>query len=89
MELPPRVLPVRFQSTPPARGATQTGGDIHTHTYISIHAPREGGDTYMDIAASALVSFQSTPPARGATTERRILDEMYKFQSTPPARGAT
>ena len=37
-------LPAQFQSTPPARGATEVGnfgGGAHR---ISIHAPREGGD---------------------------------------------
>ena len=34
-----------FQSTPPARGATlQDGAYIHDEP-ISIHAPREGGDS--------------------------------------------
>ena len=61
-----------FQSTPPARGATEwrpavpyfDGGDP-----VSIHAPREGSDPTF---ASQLIptrerQFQSTPPARGAT----------------------
>ena len=59
--------PARFQSTPPARGATQ---HIITHRgfrHISIHAPREGGDIVIQIIAVRLVAFQSTPPARGAT----------------------
>ena len=35
--------------------------------YISIHAPREGGDyDYLDNAVRTN-TFQSTPPARGAT----------------------
>ena len=33
-----------FQSTPPARGATAALGLAGTYAYISIHAPREGGD---------------------------------------------
>ena len=33
-----------FQSTPPARGATPNGRSCHILGYISIHAPREGGD---------------------------------------------
>ena len=35
---------------------------------ISIHAPREGGDSVLALGIPTLVSFQSTPPARGATT---------------------
>ena len=35
---------IKFQSTPPARGATTADGLRVTGKYISIHAPREGGD---------------------------------------------
>ena len=35
----------RFQSTPPARGATPEESYIIPETEISIHAPREGGDS--------------------------------------------
>ena len=34
----------RFQSTPPARGATGYAVDMLQQIDISIHAPREGGD---------------------------------------------
>ena len=34
---------------------------------ISIHAPREGGDSGVSGNAAASGAFQSTPPARGAT----------------------
>ena len=34
---------------------------------ISIHAPREGGDTKSGFYQDPLKPFQSTPPARGAT----------------------
>ena len=35
---------ILFQSTPPARGATQVGAYAVRANAISIHAPREGGD---------------------------------------------
>ena len=35
----------KFQSTPPARGATQIAEALAKGICISIHAPREGGDT--------------------------------------------
>ena len=35
-----------FQSTPPARGATQALIGAVPAGFISIHAPREGGDSY-------------------------------------------
>ena len=37
-------LTIRFQSTPPARGATQALIGTVPSGFISIHAPREGGD---------------------------------------------
>ena len=58
---------LRFQSTPPARGATYRWQLMGNRFLISIHAPREGGDTIWTIMISASLIFQSTPPARGAT----------------------
>ena len=43
---------------------------------ISIHAPREGGDTLAHQVSGAWVLFQSTPPARGATTTPAALDKL-------------
>ena len=37
--------PGLFQSTPPARGATKCDPGETWNTGISIHAPREGGDS--------------------------------------------
>ena len=37
----------RFQSTPPARGATGQNDVVQHSGLISIHAPREGGDSRM------------------------------------------
>ena len=37
----------QFQSTPPARGATQCQRYLQLYATISIHAPREGGDRAM------------------------------------------
>ena len=42
----------RFQSTPPARGATPRARYCPICRVISIHAPREGGDTLPTSAAS-------------------------------------
>ena len=44
----------RFQSTPPARGATRMSGAMLAECAISIHAPREGGDAaiiFVDLKA--------------------------------------
>ena len=56
-----------FQSTPPARGATDGRVFQCGDGYISIHAPREGGDFDESCIVDELPEFQSTPPARGAT----------------------
>ena len=37
--------------------------------HISIHAPREGGDHFIQLHVRLQVTFQSTPPARGATPQ--------------------
>ena len=58
---------LEFQSTPPARGATIVQGETIGHVFISIHAPREGGDDRTSAAGFRGCRFQSTPPARGAT----------------------
>ena len=65
-----------FQSTPPARGATLLHTADMIATCISIHAPREGGDTSNALECLNDVKFQSTPPARGATS--------YKTDQFPP-----
>ena len=102
-----------FQSTPPARGATnhlprirktmenfnprpprggrqQLSDDRHRQPFISIHAPREGGDFAILSVFVLILLFQSTPPARGATHQARKPCQLSnQFQSTPPARGAT
>ena len=57
--------------------------------FISIHAPREGGDFTASNKNAAESLFQSTPPARGATNFTRQTVNKEVFQSTPPARGAT
>ena len=132
----PWCIVPKFQSTPPARGATaKTWQTAPPHQTISIHAPREGGDCWRRRGTFCGRSFQSTPPARGATvlvlcvgagrgdfnprpprggrhcvtsllvltfdisihapreggdTVHRILfTRQSRFQSTPPARGAT
>ena len=79
----------RFQSTLPARGATQRFTGLRHNAAISIHAPRTGSDTSPAISPSASSPFQSTLPARGATQIASDLTPTIQFQSTLPARGAT
>jgi len=59
--------PLEFQSTRPARGATQRLFCLLTLCLVSIHAPRAGRDAKSAGVRSGRVLFQSTRPARGAT----------------------
>ena len=77
-----------FQSTPPARRATLTFWAISSVVWISIHAPREGGDLAVDDVSHEMNGFQSTPPARGATS--LLLPARYRpinFNPRPPRGG--
>ena len=80
----------RFQSTPPARGATEAV--VGCPVQISHFNPRppRGGRRGAWVFQQAGSRFQSTPPARGATgAGRHFRIHSRSFQSTPPARGAT
>ena len=80
----------RFQSTPPARGATLPATTHNQTALFQSTPPREGGDTIpVGTLPTSTTSFQSTPPARGATKVIPRPSPCSKFQSTPPARGAT
>ena len=77
-----------FQSTPPARGATDLVVFQTALTQISIHAPREGGDLAMSVGFIPARIFQSTPPARGATwPPRRPPRIRSDFNPRPPRGG--
>ena len=56
---------------------------------ISIHAPREGSDTWGGLRPGLQDLFLSTLPARGATQRRPSKARPRQFLSTLPARGAT
>ena len=58
---------IRFQSTLPARGATESACRNENAGNISIHAPRTGSDQGDLDKETRLKLFQSTLPARGAT----------------------
>ena len=79
----------RFQSTLPARGATEQKRAKNWCNSISIHAPREGSDGVRAIHPFPVAEFQSTLPARGATRISPRRSANSEFQSTLPARGAT
>ena len=79
---------VEFQSTPPARGATDIP-DATAWTVQFQSTPPARGATVIQRMYAGLHQFQSTPPARGATHVEDISSRELEFQSTPPARGAT
>ena len=68
MHFPLHTLSMVFQSTRPARGATEVKKQWLSFGNISIHAPREGRDLRSATGFQRLTLFQSTRPARGATT---------------------
>ena len=56
---------VRFQSTPPARGATAPRLCSRDRVRISIHAPREGGDHFEQVYSDNWWDFNPRPPRGG------------------------
>ena len=77
-----------FQSTLPARGATQRRLFCLRHLIISIHAPRTGSDTISLLyCARATISIHA--PRTGSDLPKGCSLLGSEFQSTLPARGAT
>ena len=56
---------------------------------ISIHAPREGGDSWPIWSELYPAHFNPRPPRGGRLLNDTISHRHFAFQSTPPARGAT
>ena len=78
----------RFQSTPPVRGATEVVHQPLAPGFISIHAPRAGGDLSSVLTVASDTVFQSTPPVRGATVGRMMGTGNSKdFNPRPPCGG--
>ena len=76
-----------FQSTPPARGATKKA---HYHVlwrYISIHAPREGGDTTAATDPVDLFDFNPRPPRGGRPGHSAGRTAGQNFNPRPPRGG--
>ena len=85
----PGLLPGRFQSTHPARGATPVKFSSQNRVAISIHAPREGCDKYRSVTTGYGSNFNPRTP-RGVRHGNAISGIGHLiFQSTHPARGAT
>ena len=79
----------RFQSTLPARGATKTIRIDFLRKVISIHAPREGSDVFLNLFSCTYIDFNPRSPRGERQSTEGIMINLMKFQSTLPARGAT
>ena len=81
--------PIQFQSTLPARGATDAARVASSYRDISIHAPRTGSDWICRDSSKSAHDFNPRSPHG----ERPLGGVQYSrenvFQSTLPARGAT
>ena len=79
-----------FNPRPPCGGRPLYAHPVSvTLVFISIHAPRVGGDVRARSVAVRLLVFQSTPPVWGATSKLASRLIACIFQSTPPVWGAT
>ena len=77
----------KFQSTPPARGATIIDGRLGPGRRISIHAPREGGDNN-SIKINVHISISIHAPREGGDQSPRCkLSTRNNFNPRPPRGG--
>ena len=77
-----------FNPRPPRGGRPQRWKEKKLYNYISIHAPREGGDRAFLYAPARHQIFQSTPPARGATWwDTGVVGNYTHFNPRPPRGG--
>ena len=76
----------KFQSTPPARGATVLSTLVRWVSMISIHAPREGGD---DKTVRVLIEggISIHAPREGGDAPRSIPVPAYTYFNPRPPRG--
>ena len=77
----------KFQSTPPARGATPKAVRASVTISISIHAPREGGD---DIGGVQLIDVDISihAPREGGDSTRLLMSGTpVDFNPRPPRGG--
>ena len=81
---------VTFQSTLPARGATEIAYIDLSKGDISIHAPRTGSDKpLLKISYNSIVISIHAPRTGSDGISPHCINKELTFQSTLPARGAT
>ena len=78
----------KFQSTPPARGATVFSVTFKVPVPRFQSTPPARGATHDGGISVAELIFQSTPPARGATPgDELVVDGLTDFNPRPPRGG--
>ena len=85
----PLIYDDMFQSTHPARGATDYQIHPHSPSAVSIHAPRAGCDPPRPTERHSAWSFNPRTPRGVRHSGPHPLPTSDAFQSTHPARGAT
>ena len=79
-----------FNPRPPRGGRRYRLYDGSGYQYISIHAPREGGDKLIFVFGKKGSGISIHAPREGGDTAKNTNSTTnQQFQSTPPARGAT
>ena len=78
---------LKFQSTPPRRGATRCSSDLRWVPQNFNPRPREGGRRQADRRALSWLRFQSTPPRGGATANIFTRYSPAFISIHAPARG--
>ena len=77
----------QFQSTPPARGATHQSCHRLIWGYISIHAPREGGDFAFAYVVNTDNSISIHAPREGGDDTVVQREEEMKISIHAPREG--
>ena len=80
---------MEFQSTLPARGATNVHALGVLLAHISIHAPRTGSDRCIGGKSGLAINFNPRSPHGERPEPEPPAASRQQFQSTLPARGAT
>ena len=81
---------VYFNPRPPRGGRRYSAFAVLCRLFISIHAPREGGDLPIFPASVKPFPISIHAPREGGDVIQLLRSCVdYLFQSTPPARGAT
>ena len=81
------IQTIAFQSTPPARGATNKASNQIFDKIISIHAPREGGDIGRILILVRVVISIHAPREGGDIAGRKIETGAKDFNPRPPRGG--